>query len=647
MPVAADWPEYGGLPGEQRFSPLTQINTANISRLSLAWAADLPAVNNPVTAPIEVGGRIYISYGLSVVHAFDAGTGRELWSYDPGVGKVAGAKLRFGWGIRGLTWWNGIVITGTQDGRLIGIDARTGKLRWSVETTEENDGRYITGAPRVFDGKVIIGHGGADVAPIRGYVTAYDAATGKQVWRFYTVPGDPAQGFENSAMAMAAKTWTGEWWKYGGGGTAWNAITYDPALNRIYIGTGNGQPWNQKIRSPGGGDNLFLCSIVALDARTGTYLWHYQVNPGESWDYNAAMDITLADLEIKGKVRQVILQAPKNGFLYVIDRISGKLISAEKIVPHVTWASRIDTASGRPVEDPQARYPDGRAEVWPSAAGAHNWFPQSYSPATGLLYIPVMDSGGIYDDTMIDKAHWRATPSVLNPGVLFQPIMDARSQGASLLAWDPVRQAQAWSVRLPGYTNSGVLSTAGGLVFQGRIDGWFVAYDAASGKVLWRFDAGTGVMAPPVAFARGGVQYVSVIAGYGGGGGAMSPGAADFGWTYRDQPRRLLTFRLDGRAHLPATRRLATEPTLDAGAPRDAHGELVYATHCVLCHGMGARAGGSAPDLRNSAVVADETAFAAIVHDGMLVERGMPRFDELSESDLESLRRYVRRAATP
>src|SRR5665213_1801033 len=340
-----NWPAYGRTYGEQHFSPLTEINRPNVGTLKLAWSVDLPT-GNSATAPLAVDGILYAATGYSIVRAFDARTGEGLWVYDPKATQVPG-HFRLGWGSRGLGYWHGKIYTGTNDGRLIAIDAKSGKPVWSVMTLDPNDngGRYITGAPRAFAGKIIIGHGGADVGSIRGYVTAYDAETGKQLWRFYTVPGNPADGFENKAMEMAAKTWSGPWWKYGGGGTVWNAMTYDAETDTIFLGTGNGSPWNRKIRSQGKGDNLFLCSIVALDAKTGAYKWHYQTNPGESWDYNAAMDMELADLTIDGKPRKVVMSAPKNGFLYVIDRTNGKLISVKKIA-HVTWASRIDLRTG-------------------------------------------------------------------------------------------------------------------------------------------------------------------------------------------------------------------------------------------------------------------------------------------------------------
>jgi quinohemoprotein ethanol dehydrogenase len=340
---------------------------------------------------------------MSVVRAVDSVTGKVLWQYDPHAGEKADGELRVQWGIRGIAYWNDKVYTGTADGRLLAINARTGQLVWSAQTHEKGDGRYITGAPRVFDSKIIIGHGGADTANVRAYVTTYDAETGRQLWRFFLVPGNPKNGFEDKAQKLAAKTWTGEWWKYGGGGTAWNAFTYDPDTNTILIGTGIGAPWNQKVRSPGGGDNLFLCSIVALDASTGAYKWHYQVNPGETWDYNAAMDLELADLTIDSRPRKVLLSAPKNGFFYVIDRLNGKLISAENYTK-VTWASKIDLTTGRPVEVPGARFPNGEDfELWANFNGSHSWMPMAFSPQTRLVYIPVLHGG---PSTMI--VGWRS-----------------------------------------------------------------------------------------------------------------------------------------------------------------------------------------------------------------------------------------------
>jgi quinohemoprotein ethanol dehydrogenase len=644
-----DWPGYGGDYTERHFSPLTQINAENIGQLGLVWSHDIDVMPSAQTAPVAVDGVLYFGAGHSVIHALDAKTGKELWRYDPEAPQKAGEKLRSAWGIRGIAYGEGRIYTGTVDGRLIALDAKTGALLWSSLTIEANDGRYISGPPTFFNGKVIIGHGGGDFAPVRGYVTAYDAKTGKQIWRFYTVPGDPAKGFEDETQAMAAKTWKGEWWKYGGGGTAWNAITFDPKYNRIYIGTGNGTPWNQKIRSPGGGDNLFVCSIVALDADTGKYVWHYQINPGETWDYNAAMDITLADLPVEGKTRPVILHAPKNGFFYVIDRETGKLISAEKFVKNVTWADRIDVKTGRPVENPAARFPDGKAfTVFPSPVGAHSVEAMSFNPGTGLVYLNAIEQGRVYADPPGDLAQWKFAPGqVINNGVGAPPPGSKVDPGNtnSLLAWDPVKQKPAWSVALPGFKNGATMATAGNLVFQGNVSGELAAYDGKSGKKIWSFDAQNGIMAQPISYEVDGVQYVTVIASW-RASTEMGPGLS---WDYRQQKRRVLTFALNGKAPLPAAdlTRLPyqLDPAFRIDPAKAERGRALVGAHCALCHGSGLKAGGAAPDLRRSPVPVDPAAFDAVVREGALVANGMPGFPEIPAADLELMQHYIRSEA--
>ncbi|PKP99906.1 MAG: PQQ-dependent dehydrogenase, methanol/ethanol family [Alphaproteobacteria bacterium HGW-Alphaproteobacteria-13] len=644
-----DWPGYGGPIGDTHYSPLAEIDDGNISRLGLAWYRDIDVAPSSLSAPVAVDGVLYYAAGHSVVTAVDAATGKEKWTYDPEVWKVAGEKLRAAWGIRGIAYDNGKIFTGTIDGRLIAIDARTGKPLWSVMTVEKDDQRYVTGAPWVFKGKVVIGHGGADFAPVRGYVTAYDQDSGRQLWRFHTVPGNPADGFENPAMEMAAKTWTGEWWKYGGGGTAWNAMAYDPKYNRIYIGVGNGSPWNQKIRSPEGGDNLFLCSVVALDADTGEYVWHYQTNPGETWDFNSAMDISLAELTIDGKPRDVLMHAPKNGFFYVIDRKDGKLISAENFVP-VNWASRIDIATGRPVENPEARYPDGKAAiVYPSPFGAHNIEAMSFNPATGLVYIPAMDQGRVYIDPPGPLAGWRHLGSQrLSSGTGAPPagMTPDRPATSMLIAWNPVTQKEAWRVPMAGLRGGGgTATTAGNLLFQGTFDGRFVAYAADSGRELWSFDAQTAVMAQPIVYRAGGKQYVTVIAG----ARFSSASGLPREWNYRTQRWRVLTFALDGKASLPAAEAVDT-PTVDDPAFRVDQGRAtlgarVYGERCAICHGSNAQSGGSAPDLLQSSIPLDLASFVAVMHEGVLEPRGMPKFADVPESEIVALQHYLRKRA--
>jgi quinohemoprotein ethanol dehydrogenase len=641
-----NWSGPGRTYGEQHFSPLTEINAGNVSELGLVWSMDLP-LGTSVTQPLEVEGVLYFSTGYSVIHAVEAASGKQLWSFDPKVPEVAGKKLRLAWGNRGIAWWNGKIYTGTQDGRLIAIDASTGKPLWSVMTFDKEDGRYITGAPRVFDGKVIIGHGGADVDAIRGYVTTYDAATGKQLWRFYLVPGNPADGFENKAMEMAAKTWFGEWWKQGGGGTVWNAMSYDPDTDTVFLGTGNGSPWNRKIRSQGQGDNLFLASIVALEGRTGAYKWHYQVNPGESWDYNADMDMELANLAIDGKPRKVLITAPKNGFLYVIDRLTGQFISAEPFVK-VTWAKGIDRKTGRPIEAPNSRYETGPFLLAPGPIGAHSWLPMAFSPMTGLVYIPALEQDALYSDKGIPLEGWHRTPGfAFNDGVGVQMGHDVSS--ASLVAWNPVTQKQAWRIPMPAIVSGGVVATAGNLVFQGSIDGRFSAFDATRGTKLWSFDAKAPVMGPPISYEVNGRQYVSVISGAGSSLVLLGDYLDKYNISYRDQKRRVLTFALRGGATLPDAPSYHFVATADPEYRPDPaaarRGAAAYGITCLMCHGKDGYAAGVAPDLRASPLIASETGFEAIVAGGTRVAQGMPRFEDMPKQTRDDVRQYVRSLA--
>lgn len=646
----SDWPAFGRTYGEQHFSPLTEINRDTVQRLKLAWSVDLPP-GNSVTGPIAVGGVLYTATGHSLISAFDAANGKLLWEYDPKAREAAGRKLRQGWGSRGIAWWNGKVYTGTQDGRLIAIDAKTGQPLWEQMTVDKDDVRFISGPPRVFDGKVIIGHGGADVGSIRGYVTAYDAETGKQLWRFFTVPGQPGVDSDETTQ-IAAKTWAGEWWKYGGGGTVWNAITYDAELDQILLGTGNGAPWNHRIRSEGKGDNLFLCAIVAIDAKTGKYKWHYQTTPAEAWDYNASMDMQVATLDIGGKARKVVLQAPKNGFFYVVDRTNGQLISAEPF-DKVTWATKIDLATGRPVEVPGARYENGaQVELWPGPNGAHNWMPMSFDPRTGITYIPVLHMPGTYDDRGIAMKNWQRTPGNANDtGVNFGlDSQDPEAGTGSLVAWNARTQKEVWRVKVDSFWNGGTMATAGDLVFQGHADGTFNAFDAATGKRLWSFDAGAGVLAPPITYRVNGRQYVTVLSGFGTSGALFGEKVARLGWQYRTQPRRILTFALDGMAKpLPPAEPDFPSPIVDPSFKRDdtlaARGAPIYGRRCLVCHGVDVKAAGLAPDLRASAIPQDAETFNEVVRNGALVPAGMPRYEELTDEEMEALRQYIRTEA--
>lgn len=649
-----DWRAYGRSYSEQRYSPLRQINDKNLDRLHLDWYLDMPDSRALNATPLVVDGVMYFTASQSVVMAVNADSGKLLWRYDPEVIKrLANRKhMRFNWGAnRGLAFWKGRVYVATFDGRLIALEASNGEEAWSVQTFPLDEARYITGAPRAFNDLVIIGHGGAEAGAVRGYVTAYDTATGEQKWRTYTVPGKPADGFESEALKEAAGSWRGEWWKHGGGGTVWNAITYDPRYNRVYLGTGNGSPWNQQVRSPGGGDNLFLCSILALDADTGEYAWHYQTTPGENWDYNSAMDIVLADIEWGGKVRPVIMHAPKNGFFYVLDREDGRLLGAEKF-GKVTWAERVDMKTGRPIETPEARSTDGVSVVYPSFLGAHNWQPMSYNPDTGLVYIPYQEMAGEYDKRGIDSERWRAEDFQMNTG--FQPYrgdITAGDVSSSLIGWDPRRQKAVWKVDLPGFQNGGTVTSAGNLVFQGTSSGYLHAYQADTGRLLWSFDAGVGIVAPPITYAVNNRQYVAVLAGWGGVSYVGSSAMAQHGWAYGAHPRRLLVFSLEGKAEPPPTAPPKTELVIVdkkeqvIDMAQASAGEDLYLPRCLGCHGFAAISAGGAPDLRASTVAADLDSFATILRSGQLQARGMPRFDELDDRQVEQIYWYIRQRA--
>lgn len=637
---SVNWPAHGGGSEETDYSALAQIDAANVGRLGLAWYLDLPGERMLEATPLAVNGVLYFTGSYDKVYAVDAARGKLLWTYDPQVWSHAPQKLRYALPCnRGVAYEHGRIFVGSIDGRLIALDASAGNVLWSTQTTSPSSVQTITGAPRAFDGKVIIGNGGADFGA-RGYISAYAAATGRQLWRFYTVPGSAQENRGDAAMEKAAATWRGAFWRTGTGGGPWDGMTFDRDLNRVYVGTGNAAPYDPEQRSPGGGDNLYTASIVALDADTGKYLWHYQLNPRDSWDFDSAEQITLAELPIDGRRRKVLMQAPKNGFLYVIDRISGKLISAGKI-GKVTWADRIDVASGRPVEEKDIRYQHGPVTIWPSPLGAHNWQSMSFSPQTGLLYIPYMQLGMRY-------AKGQGTGKEVSMVGISMSIVesDAQDHKGALLAYDPLRQKVRWKVPHAYFWNGGTLATGGGLVFQGTADGYFTAYDALTGRVLWRFDAGLGIISAPISYSVGGNQYVSVLVGYGGSNSAGD--LMNAGWKYGAQPRRLLTFRLNGEAALPpaAAPDLAVHP-VDVSSlridPADTGpGELLFTLNCAACHGLNAvSAGAPAPDLRESPIATDPKGFWRVLHDGALLQRGMPRFDGLDATQARQIQAYI------
>jgi quinohemoprotein ethanol dehydrogenase len=646
---AGNWMTHGRTYDEQRFSPLKQITDKNVSQLGLAWYYDLDTDRGQESTPLVIDGAMYFSTAWSKVFAMNAATGARLWSYDPKVPPEWAVNACCDVVNRGVAAWKGKLFLGTLDGRLVALDAATGRPAWETLTIDRNFRYTITGAPRVVKGKVIIGNGGAEMG-VRGYVSAYDAETGQMVWRFYTVPGDPSTPFERPILEKAAKTWTGQWWQYGGGGTVWDSIVYDPELDLLYIGVGNGGPWNQRIRSPHGGDNLFLSSIVALKPDTGEYVWHYQETPGEMWDFTANQQIIIANIKVDGQPRKVLLHAPKNGLFYVIDRATGALISARPYT-YINWASGVDMKTGRPIETPIARYPGANpTPLVPGPMGAHSWQPMSYSPLTGLVYIPVNDAGFKYKS----PEHFAEKSLAPNYGVdvvaagmpqdpqIKRAILN--SVKGKLVAWDPVQQKQAWAVERPGPWNGGTLSTAGNLVFEGTASGNFEAYRADNGEKLWSFAAQTGVMAGPVTYTVNGEQYVAVVVGW-GGVFPLATGEVSFKSGRVRNISRMLVFKIGGQAALPALPE-AEEPKLDPPASTASlttirQGEQLFQRYCGGCHGDVAISGGVTPDLRYSNTLRNHQWFS-IVLGGMLKSNGMVSFArEISPPDAAAIREYV------
>ena len=648
------WMSYGRTYDEQRYSPLDRINRDNVGELGLAWYAGVNTSRGQEATPIVVDGALYVSTAWSMVYAFDAASGEPLWMYDPEVDRNKGRDACCDVVNRGVAVWDGKVFVGTIDGRLVAINAADGSLAWETMTTDPALPYTITGAPRVIKGLVMIGNGGAEYG-VRGYVTAYDAASGEQVWRFHTVPGNPADGYESDVMTAAANTWTGEWWRLGGGGTVWDAMAYDAELDLLYIGVGNGSPWNQSLRSPDGGDNLFLTSIVALDPDDGSYAWHYQTVPGETWDYTATQHIMLADLEIDGETRRVVMQAPKNGFFYVLDAASGEFISAEPYTP-VNWASHIDPDTGRPVEMPEARYDrTGQpALVSPGPLGGHNWYPMAFSQRTNLVYIPVTENflGYVADaEFVVDPEGWN-TGIDFGRGVGFMlSLPDAPVNAALLKAWDPVAQEEVWRVMHPGGSSAaGVLATAGGLVFQGNRSGELAAFDDATGERLWSTLTQAGVMAAPSTYAIEGEQYLAQLVGS-PALPAEGPGAAVSTTDLSSNNSRLLVYRIGGDARLPEMPELADGapapvelPQIDASNETIAQGETAYNRNCSVCHGPFAVSIrlDTYPDLRTSPLLGDAGAWHAVVMEGELADAGMASWEGvIDDSDAEAIRAYV------
>jgi quinohemoprotein ethanol dehydrogenase len=647
-PIGAgqDWPSVGGASDQSSYSQLGQLDTSNIGKLGLAWSLDLPGEVSLEATPLEVDGLVYFTGSLAKVYAVNAKTGALEWTYDPQVWKINPNAMHFSFGAnRGMAYENGKVFFAALDGRLFALDAKTGKEIWVTQSVPAGDFNVSTGAPQVMNGKVIIGNAGADFGA-RGFVSAFDETTGKLLWRFYITPGSPEQNKGDAAMEAAAKTWSPDFWKHtGGGGTVWNGMTFDPKLNRIYIGTGNSGPYDPNLRDPKGGDDLYNTSIVALDANTGKYIWHYQENPRDCWDYKSTPNIIMATVLINGQPRDVLLHAPTNGFFYVLDRKTGKLLNEPGKTTVISWAKNIDMQTGRPNEYPNIRYETGETKMWPGSVGGHNWQAMSYDPKTGLAYIPVQQIGERFSRTGGDENSFNVM------GLTIEPVIEHPGDGHGyLVAWNPLTQKLAWQVQHQGLWNGGTLATAGGLVFQGTATGYFNAYDAKTGKELWKFDAGLGIISAPMSYSIDGKQYVSILVGYGGTTAAYGH-FMDMGYKFGKQPRRLLTFAVGGDATLPPSPLPDfTVHALDNAGLKldeaDVTAGRALSVQCAACHGVGLQATGTpGPDLRESAIALNLTSFSALLKNGYLIQQGMPRFQYLTDDQINDLYSYIRAKA--
>lgn len=654
-----NWPTHGRTYNEHRYSPLNQINTETIGRLKLAWSSNFDTNRGQEGTPLVVNGILYATTNWSKVRAYDGASGKLLWSYDPQVPGPSAVRGCCDTVNRGAAYWNGKIFVGTFDNRLIALDAKTGHKIWEVDTIPKDAWlgdikSYITdGAPRVAKGVVMIGNGGAEFGA-RGFVSGFDAETGALKWRFYTTPNRSNQpdhaASDAPLMTMAYRTWGphGAWIHSGGGGTVWDSIVYDPQTDLVYLGVGNGSPWNYKQRSDGIGDNLFLGSIVAIRPETGEYVWHFQETPQDQWDYTSTQHIMTADLEINGKKRHVLLHAPKNGFFYIIDAQTGEFISARNYVP-VNWAKEIDPVTGRPNIVPDALY-SLTGKPWaglPGDLGGHNFAAMSYSAQTGLVYIPAQQIPMVFTPDAQPLKH-----KGLNLGISMQGLPDdpairdgfLKTLTGWLIAWDPKQQKEIFRVDHKGPWNGGLLSTGGNLIFQGLANGEFHAYDARNGADLFNFNAQSGIIAPPISYEVNGKQYIAVETGWGGIYPLlMGRTALSSGWTVNHS--RLLVFALDGTAELPPQNdrgMIPVKPPAQFDAQQAAAGYQLYETFCQVCHGDNALSGGVLPDLRWSGAIHHMAGFQNVVGRGALTAYGMARFDDiLSRQDIEKIRQFL------
>jgi quinohemoprotein ethanol dehydrogenase len=639
-----NWFLKGGNFRGEYFSPLAQVTDENVANLGLAWSVDLPIPDGISATPIVVDGVVYLSGAFSMVYAIDATDGHVIWTFDPQVRQAFADDPSMSWPARvnrGVAVWGGMLLATTADCRLIGIDAATGKERWSQQTCDPKLGYAITDSPYVGGNKVFVGNAGSESRQKnRGYVSAYDVQNGKMLWRFYTVPSDKPEENTSAAMKMAAATWSGDALeKFGGGGSNWNEMTYDPESKLLFFGTAGALPYLHEERSPDGGDNLFTSSIVAVNADTGEYAWHYQTVPEDSWDYNATMNIILADLQIGDAERKTLLVAPKNGFQYVLDRLTGELLAADKYAK-VTWATHINLETGRPVYDPEGEYwnrrDEGTVAVWPNMWGAHNCQPMAWHPGHELLYIPVLDLPTVVSFDEVGDFTDTLEMFTEVDGKSFSP--------GKLIAFDPVKQVTRWTVDHPLPFNGGVLATAGNLVFQGNAQGRFVAFSADTGKEKWSLATGSAITATPVSYSIDDTQYILIPIGSGSGIQFVYP---QLGATNESQgPTRLLAFSLDGGKEFPsierAARTLPEQPELTAPAEVVENGKQLYAGNCGFCHGKdaSARFGGSVPDLRYSSANTHAT-WHGIVIGGTMRANGMPAYPNLDVEQSEAIRNYV------
>jgi len=670
LTAADNWPTPGGDANKSHHSQLADLTPDNVGGLGLAWAANLGTHRVLEATPVVIDGVLYTSGVAGRAYAFDAATGREIWHFEPVQDMQVNRYACCDMANRGVAVAHGKVYVAALDGWMYALDAKSGRVVWKADAiVDRNRGYTSTGAPEVAGNVVVIGNGGAEY-DVRGYVSAFDTETGKLAWRFWVVPRDPRLGAQNQPdLERAVATWDpNSRWDIGGGGAPWDAITYDPETGYVLVGTGNGGPYETHKRSPGGGDQLYLSCIVALDAKSGRMKWFYQETPHESWDFTATQPMILTHLAVDGMTRSVIIHAPKNGFLYVLDRRDGKLLRANPLV-RTNWAHSVDLKTGRPALDPDASdYSAGPKIVFPATTGARNWHAGGYDSHSGLYYAPVLDMGNLIFTTPGQKPH---VPRVLNndAALIFSPDIEAalptlpppiqaavkalpafaevkrKPYVSELRAIEPLTGRTVWAAPMHGWQDrGGVLTTAGGLLFQGSIDGTFRVFDAKTGRMLKSIDTGTSILAAPMTYRVNGAQYVAVMAAWGGGGYPYVP---RYSAAYkRGNEGRILVFKLGGTSvplppELPPLEVAPPPPAQQPGVTNAtlAAGRNLFFRNCVLCHSNQHRS--ITPDLRRMQP-GTHAAFEKIVLEGLLVPNGMPRWNDLlSAADVRAIHAYL------